>query len=111
MLSSEPRQPRATVPVALSIVTTLYRSAPYLEEFHRRITTVAETITPDFEIVLVNDGSPDESLFIARRLVERDPRARLVDLARNFGHHRAMMTGLRYARGERVFLIDCDLEV
>ncbi len=95
---------------ALSIVTTMYYSAPYLEEFYRRICAVAERWTPDFELILVNDGSPDDSLESAIALFRRDPRVRVVDLARNFGHHRAIMTGLSYARGERVLLIDCDLE-
>ena len=72
----------------------------------------AATVTTDgdYEIVLVNDGSPDASLDIALDLLSRDARVRVVDLARNFGHHRAMMTGLAQARGERVFLIDADLE-
>jgi putative glycosyltransferase len=98
-------------PVALSIVSTLYRSAPYLEEFYQRSVAAAEQLTADFEIVLVNDGSPDESLTMAVALHQRDARIRVVDLSRNFGHHRAMMIGLRHARGARVFLIDCDLEV
>jgi putative glycosyltransferase len=96
--------------VTLSIVTTLYCSAPHLKEFYRRARAAAEALTPDYEIVLVHDGSPDDSLFIALELFEQDPRVRVVDLARNFGHHKAMMTGLRYARGELVFLIDADLE-
>ena len=74
----------------LSIVTTLYRSAPHLEEFYVRATAAAGQLTSDFELVLVNDGSPDESLRIARALVDRDARVRVLDLARNFGHHKAM---------------------
>ncbi len=96
--------------MTLSIVTTLYCSAPHLEEFYRRASAAAETITSDYEIVFVNDGSPDDSLLIALELFERDPRVRVVDLARNFGHHKAMMTGLRHARGQLVFLVDADLE-
>ncbi len=95
----------------LSIVSTLYRSARYLPEFYARCCAVAETITPDFEIVLVNDGSPDDSLAIAIALYECDRRVRIIDLSRNFGHHKAMMTGLAHTRGRFVFLIDCDLEV
>jgi putative glycosyltransferase len=96
--------------VTLSIVTTLYCSAPYVKEFYRRACSAAETVTPDYEIVFVHDGSPDDSFFIALELFERDSRVRVVDLARNFGHHKAMMTGLRHARGSLVFLIDSDLE-
>ena len=64
----------------------------------------------DYEIVLVNDGSPDDSLSIAINLSETDAHVIVVDLSRNFGHHKAMMTGLDYAQGDLVFLIDSDLE-
>lgn len=95
----------------LSIVATLYRSGPYIQEFHQRASTSAFSLVGnDYEIVLVNDGSPDNSLEIATTIAEKDPHVIVVDLSRNFGHHKAMMTGLSYARGERVFLIDSDLE-
>lgn len=93
----------------LSIVTTLHRSAGHLDAFHARMVRTAETFG-DFEIVLVNDGSPDESLQKALEIRAGDPRVVVVDLSRNFGHHKTMMTGLAQARGERLFLIDCDLE-
>jgi putative glycosyltransferase len=94
----------------LSIVTTLYRSAPFIAEFYRRAAKAAQSITADFEIVFVNDGSPDESLDLAVQLHETDPRVVVVDLSRNFGHHRAIMIGLQHARGDLVFLLDVDLE-
>lgn len=94
----------------LSIVTTLYYSAPYIQEFYQRICRAAGAITSDYEIVLVNDGSPDQSLEIARQIADADPRACLVDLSRNFGHHKAIMTGLSYATGDLIFLVDVDLE-
>jgi putative glycosyltransferase len=96
--------------VKLSIVTTLYRSAATIDEFYRRAIAVAQSITDDIELVMVNDGSPDESIELALALHRADPRVVVVDLSRNFGHHKAMMTGLAHARGDRVFLIDCDLE-
>lgn len=94
----------------LSIVSTMYLSAPYLDEFYRRTCATAKKITQDYEILLVNDGSPDESLDIAIALHEQDPRVRVIDLSRNFGHHKAMMTGIAHAKGDLVFLLDCDLE-
>lgn len=94
----------------LSIVTTLYYSAPHLNEFYQRIVAEVEKVTKDFEIILVNDGSPDNSLEIAIGLFEKDPRVKIIDLSRNFGHHNAMLTGLAETKGEKVFLIDCDLE-
>jgi putative glycosyltransferase len=95
----------------LSIVATLYRSSPHIREFHARAsTTAAELVGDDYEIVLVNDGSPDDSLDLAVQIAESDNHVTVVDLSRNFGHHKAMMTGLAHTTGELVFLIDSDLE-
>ena len=94
----------------LSIVTTLYQYSRYIAEFHRRISAEAVKLTPDYEIVFVNDGSSDESLAIARQICGFDSKVSVIDLSRNFGHHRAMMSGLQHAIGKRVFLIDVDLE-
>lgn len=95
----------------LSVVATLYRSAPHLREFHERATQAArQLVGDDYEIVLVNDGSPDESLELAVELSRLDRHVMVVDLSRNFGHHKAMVTGLAHSRGEYVFLIDSDLE-
>jgi len=95
----------------LSLVATLYRSAQHLAEFHRRASEAARAVAgEEYEIVLVNDGSPDDSVDVARRLADADPHVVVVDLSRNFGHHKAMMTGLEHALGERIFLIDSDLE-
>lgn len=95
----------------LSIVATLYQSAPYIYEFHRRASAAALALAgDDYEIILVNDGSPDDSLALAVALCEADNHVKLIDLSRNFGHHKAMMTGLAHAVGERIFLIDSDLE-
>lgn len=94
----------------LSIVTTLYQSESYIREFYERITQTADEITDDYEIIFVNDGSPDDSLKQAIALHQQDKRVCVIDLSRNFGHHKAMMTGLSYAKSEYVFLIDVDLE-
>ncbi|NJD25019.1 MAG: glycosyltransferase family 2 protein [Betaproteobacteria bacterium] len=95
----------------LSIVATLYQSAAYIAEFHQRASAAAKLLVgDDYEIVLVNDGSPDDSLDLAIALTEEDAHVIVVDLSRNFGHHKAMMTGLAHAKGDRIFLIDSDLE-
>lgn len=95
----------------LSIVSTLYFSAPSLVDFYNRIKTEATKVAPDsYEIILVNDGSPDESLTTAIDLAETDPNLIVINLSRNFGHWKAMMTGLKYATGEKIFIIDSDLE-
>ncbi len=94
----------------LSIVTPLYRSAPHLEEFCRRASATAEHLGLGHEIILVDDGSPDESAATALAIRGQDRRVKLVVLSRNFGQHKAMMTGLRHAKGRLVFLLDSDLE-
>jgi putative glycosyltransferase len=94
----------------LSIVTSAFYSAGQLEEFYLRSCAAAEKITRSFEIIIVNDGSPDNSLEVALSLVRRDDRVRVIDLSRNFGHHKALMTGLAHATGDLVFLLDSDLE-
>jgi len=95
----------------LSIVSTLYKSAPHIAEFHQRATAAAQALVDgDYEIVFVHDGSPDDSLERAIQLSKDDERVVVVDLSRNFGHHKAMMTGLENTQGGLVFLIDSDLE-
>jgi len=94
----------------LSVVTSMYDSAPYLEEFYGRICETADKIASSYEIIFINDGSPDNSLDIALLLHEKNSRVRVIDLSRNFGQHKAMMVGLEHAKGELIFQIDCDLE-
>lgn len=94
----------------LSIVTTLYKSERYIKEFYKRIKKAALEVTPDYEIIFVDDGSPDNSLGAVLDIQHEDKSVVIVELSRNFGHHKAMMTGLKVAKGDLVFLIDCDLE-
>jgi putative glycosyltransferase len=93
-----------------SVVTTLYNSAPYIETFVERARSELKKLTDDHEIILVDDGSPDDSLRIALDLLPTEPSLKVIELSRNFGHHKAMMTGLEHASGDLVFLIDADLE-
>lgn len=97
---------------ALSIVSTMYRSRQFLDQFLEQcLQSVRDIGCTEFEIVLVNDGSPDDSLAYALSRKHDIPEIVVVDLSRNFGHHYAMQAGLRHARGEHILLIDCDLEV
>ena len=97
--------------MTLSIVATLYKSESYVNEFCKRVSIEAQKLVGnDYEIILVNDGSPDRSLEYAISLIETNPHITVVDLSRNFGHHKAMMTGLAHAHGDKIFLIDSDLE-
>ncbi len=98
----------------ISVVTTLYRSSPHVEEFYRRtleaVRSAAGESDLDVELIFVDDGSPDDSAAKVREFLRRPTPATLVELSRNFGHHRAILTGLSFARGDLIFLIDCDLE-
>lgn len=97
--------------IALSVVSTLYRSSGTVDEFVRRAAASARALVGDaFEIILVNDGSPDDSIDRASALLAAHPELVLVDLSRNFGHHVALLEGLRHSTGQLVFLIDSDLE-
>jgi putative glycosyltransferase len=94
----------------ISVVSTLYKSSPYIAELVERIRAEVTRLTDDFEIILVDDGSPDDSLRVALAQMPGEPRLRIIELSRNFGHYKAMMTGLEHADGDFVFLIDADLE-
>jgi putative glycosyltransferase len=94
----------------LSIVTTLYHSSEYIEEFYLRISIEAKKITEDYEIIFVDDCGQDGCLEKAISLHKKDPRLTVIELSRNFGHHKAIMVGLNHCVGDFVFLIDSDLE-
>jgi glycosyltransferase involved in cell wall biosynthesis len=94
---------------ALSIVIPVYNGAKSIAELVHALETLE--IEGGHEIVLVNDGSPDDSLAVCRRLLaEARVPITLVDLARNFGEHNAIMTGLRHTRGAYVVTMDDDLQ-
>ncbi len=97
---------------AISIITAIYNSSSYLEEFFAGCSNAMKNLgCTDYEIVCVNDGSPDNSLEKILELKKTYPAIVVVDLSRNFGHHYAVFAGLAASRGNYAFLIDCDLEV
>jgi dolichol-phosphate mannosyltransferase len=102
-LDSDPR-------IDLSVVVPVYRGAPFLHELHRRLVATLEPLVGRFEIVLVEDGSPDESWSIIEDLARQDARVRGVALSRNFGQHHAITAGLRHARGQWIVVMDGDLQ-
>ncbi|MGD8172509.1 glycosyltransferase [Vibrio sp. TRT 21S02] len=94
----------------LSVVTTLYKSENYINDFYKRITKECNELTSHYEIIFVDDGSPDNSLEMAISIAQGDDKVKVIELSRNFGHHKAIMTGLKESVGDLVFLIDSDLE-
>jgi len=96
----------------LSVISTLYKSEPFLEEFIRELINALQKIQiNDFEIVLVLDGLTDNSKEYLLNKKNDVPQIKIVELSRNFGHHYAITAGLHVAKGDKIFLIDCDLEV
>ena len=74
------------------------------------LTVVADRVASSWNVIYVNDGSPDNSLDVVNKLQESDARIEVVNLSRNFGHHHALMTGVERATGDFTFVIDVDLE-
>jgi putative glycosyltransferase len=95
---------------SISIITSLYYSQNYIDEFYARSLASVKKITDDYEFIFVDDGSPDESTQRVRKIIEQDKKVRLIELSRNFGQHKAVMAGLHFVKGDFVFLLDCDLE-
>ena len=93
-----------------SVVAPIYNEEETLPHFYKRVIAVMEQLNETFEIVLVNDGSRDNSYQIMRSLHEQDPRVRVIDFSRNFGHQVAISAGLDYAKGQAVVIIDSDLQ-
>jgi polyisoprenyl-phosphate glycosyltransferase len=100
----------ADQPIQLSIVSPVYHGEKLVEPLVSRLEAVLAEITDRFEIILVEDGSPDESWKAIRSACSTDPRVIGVRLSRNFGQHYALTAGLRLARGEFVVVMDCDLQ-
>ncbi len=103
-------QPLARGPVEISVVVPVYGCHDCLRELHRRICAAVEPVTPEFELVLVDDGSPDDSWPLLRELATVDDRVCALRLSRNFGQHAAITAGLAASRGRWVVVMDCDLQ-
>ena len=96
----------------ISIVAPVYNESATLPEFVRRIGAVCDTLNSRYssEIVLVDDGSTDDTLEVARNLIHVEPRLRVIELRRNFGQTAALQAGLTCAKGEFVISMDSDLQ-
>lgn len=95
----------------LSVVIPCYNEADGLSELHRRVTGACRSIVGDgFEIILVNDGSRDESWPRMQSLAASDPQLVCVDLSRNHGHQLALTAGLTFAQGSHILILDADLQ-
>ena len=95
----------------LSIVVPCFNEQECLSELHKRLSAAARAaVGKDYELVLINDGSKDQSWAIMRELAEHDDRVLAINLSRNHGHQLALTAGLDLCRGETVLIIDADLQ-
>ena len=94
----------------LSVLVPCHRDQQGLEELHRRLTVVCEGLVCSYQIVLVEDGSPDRTWDAICRLVEKDSHIVWLQVSRNHGHQLAVTAGLTHVSGERVLVIDSDLQ-
>lgn len=94
-----------------SVVVPVYNSEHTLEELYRRLEKVfREVIKEDFELILVDDGSKDRSFEVMTELRNKDQRVRIIQMARNFGQHPALLCGFAHVRGDFVVTMDDDLQ-
>lgn len=96
----------------LSIVTATYNSGNYINNFIIQISEVIEKYLKllDYEIIVVDDGSQDDTVSILLELKKKYPKIKIIELSKNFGQHKALREGLRIAKGEKVYTTDADLE-
>jgi polyisoprenyl-phosphate glycosyltransferase len=94
----------------LSVVVPCYNEEQVIDACHTELTRVLSQAVRDYQIVYVNDGSADNTYQLLREKQRTDPRVKLVDLSRNFGHQMALSAGLEYADGDAVALMDADLQ-
>lgn len=94
----------------LSVVIPVYNEAATLEELHRRLSKVLEGFGLEYEVIIVDDGSADDSFETLSRLQARDGRLRVIRLRRNFGQTAALSAGFDHAKGSVVITMDADLQ-
>jgi len=96
--------------IHFSIVAPCYNEGGGLEEFIARIIPLMESLKKEFEILLVNDGSTDNTFDISKKLAQSHNQIRIINFSRNFGHQAAVTAGLDNSKGDAVIIIDSDLQ-
>lgn len=94
----------------IGVVVPVYQGEPTLDELHWRVTGQLSALTPDWEIVYVDDGSRDRSWAMLEAFAAADPRVRAVKLMRNYGEHVAITAGLDHADADHTLIMACDLQ-
>ena len=94
----------------LSIVLPCYNESQVIRETHRRVSLVCQATRLPYEIIVVNDGSADGTWTELLQLTRGDPHLVAINLSRNHGHQLALSAGLSFSRGERILIMDADLQ-
>ena len=94
----------------ISIVVPLYKCSAFIDELSQRLIKTLDKINPAFEIIFVNDASPENDWEMVTRLATADNRIKGISLSRNFGQHYAITAGLNVAKGEWIVVMDGDLQ-
>jgi len=93
-----------------SLIVPIWNEAEVIPELYRRVVDVMEQAGAPWELILINDGSQDRSLPILLELHEQDPRVKVIDFSRNYGHQIAITAGYDFADGDAVIVMDADLQ-
>ncbi len=96
--------------VELSVIIPVFNEQEIIPQLYSRLSAAVESITPNYELLFVNDGSKDATLFRLIELTEKDKRVKFINFSRNFGHQIAVTAGLDYCTGKAVVIIDGDLQ-
>lgn len=94
----------------ISVVVPEYRGENCVEELVQRVAKSVNGITDEYEIILVNDASPDNTWSVIQQECAKNKRVKGLNLSRNFGQHNAITAGFAYAKGEWIVVMDCDLQ-
>ena len=93
-----------------SIIAPIFNESGNIQELFKRISTVMDSTEEPWELILIDDGSTDDSAELIRNFASQDSRVRPIIFARNFGHQLAVTAGLDFSRGDAVVIIDSDLQ-
>jgi dolichol-phosphate mannosyltransferase len=96
--------------IHISVVTPVYGCCESLEQLYERLKNTLSKITDNFEIIMVNDASPDNSWSVIKALAKQDARVKGINFSRNFGQHYAIAAGLQQTQGAWTVVMDCDLQ-
>ena len=95
---------------SVSIIIPIYRSADSLKELYKGIKDEMELLNVPFELIMIDDASPDNSWKVMKKLKEKDSRVKIIRFSKNFGQHPALLCGMSYATGDYIITMDDDLQ-